>query len=274
MSDKFDYAEPACPLCDGKDFYYPKKDAPIGRVPVGRIIERVDSLFGKNDSAEAGRLLEYWRNEAVSLKDKSGELALESELVGFYRKQGEKVKALTSVKRALELVSELHQTETASGGTILVNCATAYKAFGMSKEAIPLYKKAESIYERTLSKDDSRFGGLYNNMALALADEKEYDEAERAYFRAISVMEKAPNGEAECAITYINLAYMYYSCRRDGEIDECMSRAHELLTSESLPRNGYYAFVLEKCAPAFADFGQKDIAEKMKKEAEKIYARA
>ena len=75
MLDKFDYAEPACPLCDGKDFYYPQKDAPLGKIPVDRIIDKVDSLFNKNDYEEAGRLLEYWKNEAraaIARKDMHG----------------------------------------------------------------------------------------------------------------------------------------------------------------------------------------------------------
>ena len=135
------------------------------RIPVGRIIDKVDSLFDRNDYVEAGRLLVHWRDEAIALNDKSGELAMESELVGYYRKQNEKEKGLTSVSRALVLVDELEQGTLASGATIYINCATAYKAFGMPKEAMPLYRRAERTYRQVLASDDARFGGLYNNMA-------------------------------------------------------------------------------------------------------------
>ncbi len=274
MIDKFDYAEPACLLCDGEDFYYPKKDSPSGRIPVGRIIDKIDGLFNKNDYAEAGRLLVYWRGEAIELKDKSGELAMESELIGYYRKQGDRENGLASVRRALALTDELEQGEMASGATVFINCATAYKAFGMSNDALPLYERAEQVYKKTLKENDDRFGGLYNNMALALADLKRFDEAERAYLSALSVMEKAERGEAEQAITYINLAHMYETMGRTGRIAECMDKAYQLLCSKALPHDGYYAFVLEKCAPSFGYFGNAKAYEQFKREAEEIYARA
>lgn len=274
MLDKFDYAEPNCPLCGGEDFYYPKKDAPLGNIPVGRIIDKVDALFGRNDYIEAGRLLVYWRDEAVALNDKRGELAMESELVGYYRKQAEQKKGLCSVARALSLIDELKQGELPSGATVLINCATAYKAFGMAKEALPLYCRAETIYKKTLSANDSRFGGLYNNMALALVDIGDFEAAEKSYLAAVSIMEKVPSGEAECAITYINLAHMYEKMSKHEKIGDCMSKAYELLQSKWLPHDGYYAFVLEKCAPSFGYFGNSEAYEQFKKEYKRIYARA
>lgn len=274
MLDKFDYAEPNCPLCNGKDFYYPKADAPVGHIPVGRIIDKVDGLFGRNDYVEAGRLLVYWRNEAIELRDKRGELAMESELIGYYRKQNDKENGLCSVRRALVLVDELKQNKLASGATILINCATAYKAFDMANEALPLYNEAERIYKNTLSENDPKFGGLYNNMALTLAELCRFDEAEDAYRKALDIMAKAQNGEAECAITYINLAHMYEACGKTEAISGCMDKAYGLLKSESLPHDGYYAFVLEKCAPSFGYFGNEDMYEEFMREAKEIYERA
>ncbi len=274
MLDKFDYAQPACPLCDGKDSYFPEKDAPLGRIPVGRVIDKVDSLFDKNNYEEAGRLLVYWRNEAQELKDKHGELAMESELVGYYRKRNDEENALKSVANALSLVEELKQGDMASGATIFINCATAYKAFGKLQEALPLYLQAEEVYKKVLQPDDARFGGLYNNMALVLADSERFKDAENAYLKALEIMKKAPKGEAECAITHINLAHMYEKSGKNEMIKECMKKAYVLLKSENLPHDGYYAFVLEKCAPSFGYFGEKSIYDEFMKEAAEIYARA
>lgn len=273
MIDKFDYLEPPCALCGGKDFYYPDKDAPAGRIPVARILDKVDSLFGKNDYKEAGRLLVYWKNEAVAMGDKQGELSVQSELVGYYRKQNDSENGLASAARALALVEELEQGDLASGATVFINCATAYQAFGMAEDSIPLYHRAKEIYEKVLPPADPRFGGLYNNMALALVDLKRFQEAADAYASALAVMEQAPRGEAECAITYINLAYLYEGLGNADKIAGCMDKAYALLQSENLPRNGYYAFVLEKCAPAFLDFGRREIYEQLKKTSEEIYAR-
>ncbi len=272
MLKEFDYKEPPCPLSGGKEFYYPDEGAPLGRIPVGRVIEKVDALFDKNDYTAAGKLLVYWKNEAVILRDKHGELAVESELVGYYRKQGDKDRGLASVERALVLVEELHQEDFASGATVLINCATAYNAFGMAERGLPLYRRAEEIYRKVLEATDPRFGGLYNNMALTLADLGDLEGAENAYRHALSVMEQVPGGEAESAITYINLAHLYERSQAAEKIDGCLKKALELLESPHLPHNGYYAFVLEKCAPSFAHFGHTVICEKLKKESERIYA--
>ncbi len=273
MIEKFDYLEPACALCGGKDFYYPQKDAPLGRIPVDRIIRKADSLFDKNDYKEAGKLLDYWKAEAVALKDKQGELAIHSELIGYCRKQNDVEKGLASITRALALVEELEQGHLACGATVFINCATAYHAFGNAQAAMPLYERAEDIYTNALSADDTRFGGLYNNMALTLAALGRFREAEIACFSALSVMELTEGTEAECAITHINLAYLYAGTGKQEKISACLQTAYSLLKSEHLPHDGHYAFVLEKCAPAFADFGDAQTCAQLKKESEEIYAR-
>ncbi len=274
MIDEFDYKEPLCPLSGGKEFYYPDQNTPLGRIPIDRVIAKVDSLFNRNDHVAAGRLLEYWKNEAVALRDARGELAITSELVGYYRKQNMPEKGLRAVARAIALADELEQTDTASGATILINCATAYKAFGMADRAMPLYRRAEANYRNTLPPDDARFGALYNNMALALVDIGDCDGAEEAYRNALKIMAQIPGGEAESAITYINLAHMYESSGREENIGECMQNAYDLLESPALKHDGYYAFVLEKCAPSFGYFGFTEVYEKMKKESREIYERS
>ncbi len=273
MIDTFDYAEPDCPLCNGRDFYDPKPDVPLGRIPVARIIAKVDGLFDKNDEREAGRLLRYWRDEAIALRDRHGELSMESELVGHYRKAGDRERTLTSARRAIDLVEELEQGDMAAGATILINCATAYKAFGMAGDALPLYRRAEETYRRTLAAGDARFGGLYNNMALALQDLGLTEEAEAAYRSALAIMKAIPGGEAESAITYINLAHMYEATGHTDRIAACLGTAYALLKDDGLARNGYYAFVLQKCAPSFGYFGDHAAYRELMQAAEEIYAR-
>ena len=102
-------------------------DKPLGHIPVSRVIETLDECFSRNDMIEAGRVLDYWRKEAVSLRDKRGELAIVSEQIGYFRKTSEKEKALEAVSRAIELIG--CNPENVSDGTILLNAATTLKAF-------------------------------------------------------------------------------------------------------------------------------------------------
>ena len=61
-------------------------------------------------------------------------------------------------------------------------------------------------------------------------------------------------------ITYLNLADLYE--QRDGSekgeslIDEMLEKAYNLLTDDSVEKNAYYEFVLDKCIPAYDHFGQ------------------
>jgi tetratricopeptide (TPR) repeat protein len=159
-------------------------------------------------------------------------------------------------------------------GTTLINAATAYKAFGAPAQALPLYERARTLYESLLSPDDSRLGGLYNNMALALTELGEYRRAEALYRRALEVMEKAPRGALETAITWCNLADL--SCAELGQeagearISACLDKAQTLLDDDTLPRNAYYAFVCEKCAPTFAYYGFFRAAQALSRRAEEI----
>lgn len=44
--DEFDYKEPACATCGGKEFYYPETET-HGTIPVERIIEKEDEFCHK-----------------------------------------------------------------------------------------------------------------------------------------------------------------------------------------------------------------------------------
>ena len=68
--------------------------------------------------------------------------------------------------------------------------------------------------------------------------------------------------------------------RRDGmeageaRIAELMDRAAALLRGDGFPRDGYYAFVCEKCAPTFDYYGYFLVADDLNERARAIYERA
>lgn len=258
------------PCCDGNVDNRNKGK----RIDVRRIIEKLDSLFDKNDLPAAGRLLEYWKSEAKMCGDLSGELSIVSEMIGYYRKTLEKEKALNAVSRACELISALKNENTVSAATVYLNAATTLKAFGKADEAMPLYEKTYNIYKENLDGSDPRFGGFYNNVGLALTDIGEKESAEKAYKAAISVMLQKDGGKAEAAITYVNLAHLYEADGKTADIENALDTAAALLESSDLSRNGYYAFVLSKCAPSMRYFGREETAEKMERLVKEIYERS
>ena len=100
---------------------------PNEHIDVGRMIDKLDSLFDKNDFLGAGRLLDYWRNEAVRMGDKCGELSVVGEQMGYFRKTNDKDEGLEAVRRGLALIDELGLSENMSSRTICLNAATTMK---------------------------------------------------------------------------------------------------------------------------------------------------
>ena len=278
MKDDFrlqreDYTDPVCPFCT--DDY--QKNPPVRKIPTARILEKADAFFGRNDYQGAERLFLYWLEEARLGKDLRGEFQIRNELMGLYRKLGRRSEALENATRALELIPEAELEGTVGAGTCYVNAATVRKAFGMAKEALPLYEKAQSIYEKYLKPDDPMLAGLSNNMALALVDLNRYAEARRQYEKALSIVSVTDGCEVQAAATYLNLANLTEAEQglSDGadEIERLLSAARSFLDKPGIPHDGNYAFYCEKCAPTFDYYGHFAYAKELEARAGRIYER-
>ena len=276
MLDPFDYKEPSCPLSDGKKFYYPSADDPKGEIPVRRIIDRLDRYFEVNDVKGAGEYLRHWEREAKELCDLRGEITIQSELMGYCRKQGDEAGATAAVERGLELIERVGISDEVAGATVMLNAATVYKTFGRPREALEFYEKASAIYREKLDPDDEKTAGLFNNSALALCDIGEFEKAEELFVEAAAIMATKHDGACDEAVTYVNMAHMYEAWRgaASPEIAPCLDTAWEILTSDKPTRNGYFAFVCTKCSPSYRHFGQKERADRLDADAKEIYERA
>lgn len=265
---KEDYTEPCCPLD-----MHPE----VAPIPIRRVLDKLDGFLGRNDYASAERLLKNWLAEAEAGNDRQGRLTVLNEQIGLYRKTGKEAECLAAIDAALAQLEQLDMEDTVTGGTTLINAATGYKAFGRAEAALPLYRKAQAVYEKRLPAGDDRLAALYNNMALTLAELKAYREAETLFEKAIAIMEQRPHGEAETAITCLNLADLI--CAEVGyeageeRIEAYLRRAEQLLDTEDLPRDGNYAFVCEKCAPVFGYYGYFYTEQTLKERAREIYER-
>lgn len=266
---KDDYEEPVCPL---------NMHPEVTPIPVGRIIGKLDSFLNRNDYDAAERHLRYWLSEADACNDLRGKLTVLNEQIGLYRKTGKEAECLRAITDALALAGSAETEGSVACGTTLVNAATGYNAFGKAEEALPLYRKARLIYESALEAGDGRLGGLYNNMALTLAALGEYREAEELYHKAVSIMEKQENGSLEVAVTCLNLADLVLAESGpeagEKEIEQYLLKAERLLDAENLPRDGYYAFVCEKCAPVFGYYGFFLTERELNRRAREIHERA
>ncbi len=244
----------------------------INKVNVRRFIEKLDSFFARNDLDGAGEFLDHWENEARFLGDNSGLLSVLNEKIGFYRRTNEKEKGISAVENALKLLSSGEFGEGVSAGTIFINCATTLKHFGFPEKAVALYEKAEGIYSRFSGVGDFERASLYNNFAASYGDLKNYKKAEEYYLKAIAILKKSGSNKGEIAVSYVNLAHIYFEIDNFSEkVNECLEFAWDCLADKSISRDGNYAFICSKCAPSYGFFGQFLREDYLKQEAERIY---
>ncbi len=242
------------------------------KVNVRRFIEKLDTFFARNDLNGAGEFLDYWENEASVLNDNSGLLSVLNEKIGFYRRTNESTKGLSAVENALALLNGGEFEESVAVGTIYVNCATTLKHFGYPEKAISLYEKAEAIYNGFSTASDFEKASLYNNFASAYGDLGSFEKAETNYFKAIEILEKSGSNNGEIAVSYVNLAHIYFEIDNFSEkVNECLEKAWDYLNNERNKKDGNYAFICSKCALSYGFFGQFLREEYLKQEAERIY---
>ena len=273
-AERDDYEEKRCLLSmtDPED-----KAGNAERIPIRHVIDKLDRTLARGDYGEGIRLLDYWIAEARATGDLDGELSVESEMMGLSRRVNDRERGLAAVSRGLELLDRVGLSDTVSGATVLLNAATTKKHFGDPSGAIPLYRRAETVYLSRLSPDDERLGGLYNNFASSLAEVGERKQAEEYYHRALSLMRSLGGaGRTGVAVTSVNLADFYNEGDdpdRDEKINASLERAWEALDAPDCPRDGEYAFVASKCAPAFSYYGWFFAASELEKRMKEIHER-
>lgn len=177
--EREDYIEPRCVLC-GK----PGGEEPAQPVPVGRILDKLREYEDRNDWPAVERHLQYWLAEAEANRDERGQLMLHNELMGYYRKQSDREQAFAHAEKASALVEALGMEDTVTAGTTWVNTGTVREAFGDPVGGLAFFEMARANYEKNLPAEDSRLGGLYNNLALALTVCGRHEEADAMFRRA------------------------------------------------------------------------------------------
>lgn len=237
-------------------------------------LNKLDNHLQKNEYDKAKEYALYWLAEYQGSGDMRNELLVTNELIGLCRKLGEKENTLRYAEAALNLIEKMSIKSNTGAATTYINCATAYKAFGKANASIPLFESAKEIYEKNLSPDDSRLGGLYNNMALAFVDLKRFAEANELYHKALKVMNIIGN-EPEQAITHLNMATaaeaQYGIEDAHSTIEAHLKKAMTLLDAGKERTDGNYAFVCDKSASAFGYYGYFYYENELKERARRIY---
>ena len=267
-----DYIEPACPF-DCSAFTGKPDTEPVEKsLNMSELIKQLDGFFAENKIQQAGEFLDKQLELSREIGDWRSELSILSELMGFHRRSGNREKGITAVNDGLKLIGEHGMGRTISGATVILNAATTLKCFGEPENSIPMFIHVSRVYSQQLSPTDYRFAGLYNNMALSYEDMGQYEQAEKYIKSALRLLEKMEGNENDMAASLCNLAEVYFQLDNEDErVEKCMEEAWELLNCPKVKFDGYHAFTLTKCIPAFDYFGYFMYAKELRERAERIY---
>ena len=99
-------------------------------------------------------------------------------------------------------------------------------------------------------------------------------EAYTFYEKALALVSAREDGGLECAVTYLNLASLKEAelglLDAEEDIASLLDQAAQRLDNHP-KRDGYYAFVCEKCAPVFGYYGRFRYEKDLKERAKSIY---
>ncbi len=260
------YTDEYCEACRGK------RDESSNRMPIKRVLAKLDEYFSRNDLAGAEKFLIFWEGEARLGGVPEELIDILNEEIGFFRRTGNIDRGMAAITEAVDIIERDNIEKNSAIGTVYINIATTLKAFGEPEKALLYYEKAFDIYSESLGSDDYNFAALYNNMALAFEDIGLFGEAENSYKTAVKILRADGEHDAEIAVSLINLAHLYdkAGCNA-GAIYKLLDDAWEILNSDCLEKNGNFAFVCSKCAPSFEYFDQSDRGKFLKSEADRIY---
>ena len=242
-------------------------------IPVRRFIDRLDLCFQQNDMKAAGECISFWEDEARRLSDDRGLLTVLNEALGYFRRIGDKDKAIPCVNECMDLVKRLKLNDQIAGATILINAATTLSSFSETDRALLLYDKAAECFRNKKETQTYEYASLLNNKASALYELKRYDEAYDSWNEAIDILKKIGSHAGEIAVSLLMLAHLAYD-KDDSPYDtveELLDTAWEYINSDDQPKDHRYAFILSKCVPSFEYFKRPLEAKALKEVIDEIY---
>ena len=137
--------DPSCPFDTSEyDAGHTAAEA-RGRVDVRKILAEADRLYGRNDPGSAEKVLEEQLRKAEDLGDREGKLGILNELLGCYRKTGNREAGLRAAQESSALVRlSKPQITTWSGMRIPPSCRVAIRPMAITLKILFIWLRTDS----------------------------------------------------------------------------------------------------------------------------------
>jgi tetratricopeptide (TPR) repeat protein len=194
-------------------------------------------------------------------------------LAALYTQQSKPDEALPLAEEALKLTLETEGENSVDAALEYSNVAEIHRVSGRLDRALPLYRKAEEIYGKTLGPEHPRVGCILSEEGLLLLTDHKYAMAEQALLRAQKIMDKnCPNCGFEQSMTLANLGLLRVRQDRFKEADRLLTRALALEEKYMSKPGPIMAATLEALAELRKRERRFDEAARLKSRADVILA--
>lgn len=193
---------------------------------INQVLTELDSMYGLSSPEE----IESFLIEKIALAkdegDRGSQLSLLSELMSLCRESGKKELGIKCTEQILKILSEMNLEGTAIYGTVLLNIANAYRAFGKFSESKLLYQEVLQVYKSCLAENDFNFACLYNNWSLLYQEQGNYKSAAEKLRQALNIVEQYPEAVIERATSLTNLANSLLQTHDEADHKESIQLLH------------------------------------------------
>jgi len=181
-------------------------------------VERAERLYAEALPVER----ELYPND-VQLAHSLGGLA------AAHLRKGQTADVLTLAEEALEVARKAAGDSSLDAAQMYASVGEIHRTFGRPDRALPLYRKARFIYEKTLGPADPRVSSTLSQEALILMGEGKLTLAEQALNRALEGLGKScPSCVPEVSVAENNLGLLRFKQKRYREADQLLSHALSL----------------------------------------------
>ena len=206
-----------------------------------QMFQELDRLYAQGKLDEAEEKMMGWMKEGLDSGNKSLCLMMCNEMEGLYRNTGRVAQAVDMADMALSLIAGMGLDGSIHHGTTLLNAATARRMAGDVEKALSQYREAEAIFKNLGKTDGYEMASLYNNISQIYQEQEEH---EKALDKALELIKKMENSEAEVATTHVNRALSLMALGRLDEADEELKESLTFYASPEGVQSGHFGSAL------------------------------
>ena len=192
------------------------------------ILQQLDELYSQGLYEEGYQFLLEQMKKAMQENNDVIILGLLSELMGYYRVRGQFEMGNQMAQNAVAILHKMGIEESVSAATTYLNIATLKKVAHEYDQASFYFEKCQKIYAEQLTPNDVRYIALLNNMSIFYHELNQGQKAIELALTALQGIMQIPDGQIETAISYSNIAAMYFDMEEIDQAKYCIEEATKL----------------------------------------------